>query len=781
MYWFYTLSLFIAAFLSVAIGYYAWRQRPKTGATAFALFAFAAAIWCFGYALEIASSDLAAKLFWAKVQYLGISTVATFYLIFNIQYTRKWRVRPSLLAPLFIIPGLTIIVTWLEPYTGLTWAEISLVTIGSIPTLTFSYGPFFWIIVGYSYVLLLLSAWLLIDESKRVPPAYQRQMRVLILAAFIPWLGNVLYVTGANPFPGLDLTPFGFAFALFVMAWGLRRLQLLDITPIARNKILEGMIDKVLVLNRSGQIIDINASAAQMLGCTRETAVGRLARDLFAGQFVPLLKYDQEIDIQAEIDLSYNEVPFYIDLRISPLHSYRQELIGCLFVMRDITDRKLAEISLARQKNVFQDLLSMLHSALESVDLQDALEESVKTARRYTGAETGSLLLLDESGRVRDSWLAQKGMNIQKRHEVENKVLDDGLAGWVNANRQAVLIQETKQDDRWLVLPDQTYVARSVLSVPIMSEANLLGIMTLTHSASNYFSQDEFVLIRAAADQMALVLRNAQLYDTQQRLIVDLLQAKEQAEAANKAKSVFLANMTHELRTPLSTIIGYSELIEEWLAEQGKDDEQLVAWLRKTGWAAKHLLSIVSNVLDYSKIEAGRISLYIETIDVYTFLESVTATVEPLLRKNGNEFSLNCPPDIGDIYADVTKLGQILINLLSNAAKFTQNGRVSLRVYREMSSDSSEYVVFQVTDTGIGISPEEKENLFQPFVQAQLTTTRDYGGTGLGLAISQRLCQLMDGTLALQSKVGEGTIATVCLPSQQTPEAVPAQESMVIN
>ncbi len=781
MYWLYILPLFTAAFLSAVIGYYAWRQRPKTGAAAFALFAFAAAIWCFGYALEIISSDLAAKLFWAKVQYLGISTVAAFYLIFNIQYTRKWRVRPSLIALLFIIPILTIIVTWLEPYTGLTWAEISLVTIGSIPTLTFSYGPFFWIIVGYSYVLLLISAWLLIDESKRVPPAYQRQMWILILAAFIPWLGNVLYVTDANPLPGLDLTPFGFAFAVIVMAWGLRRLQLLDITPIARNKILEGMADKVLVLNQSGQIIDINVSAAQMLGWAKETAVGRLARDLFTGQFAPLLEYDQETDIQAEVDLCHNDLPFYIDLRISPLHSYRQELIGRLFVMRDITDRKLAEISLARQKDVFQNLLSMLHSALESIDLKDALEESVKTARRYTGAEAGSLLLLDESGRVRDSWLSQKGMSIQRRNEVEDEVLEKGLAGWIRVNRQAVLIPDTEQDDRWFILPNQPYTARCVLSVPIMSETYLLGIMTLTHGTPNYFSQEEFTLIQAAADQMALVLRNAQLYDTQQRLIADLSQAKEQAEAANKAKGVFLANMTHELRTPLSTIIGYSELIEEWLAEQGKYDEQLVVWLHKTGWAAKHLLSIVSNVLDYSKIEAGRISLYIEAIDVYTFLESVAATVEPLLQKNGNEFSLNCPPDIGNIYADATKLGQILINLLSNATKFTQEGHVSLRVYRELSVDDGEYIVFQVADTGIGISPEEIENLFKPFVQVQLTTTRDYGGAGLGLAISRRLCHLMEGTLTLQSQVGEGTIATVRLPNQRTHKRVPAKESMVIN
>lgn len=781
--WFYTFPLLLAALASMVLAIFALQQRSRRGAVAFALFAFSAGLWCFAYAMEIISVGVDAKLVWAKIQYLGITTVAPLYLIFTLQYVKKWRIRPLLLLLLFFVPVLTVIVTWLEPFTRLTWAEITLVTVNTIPTLEFSYGPFFWIIVSYSYLLLLIGAVLLIDESRRIPTPYQRQMRVLILAAFIPWLGNLLYVTNLNPFPGLDLTPFGFVVVVFIVAWGLYRAQLLDLTPIAHNKIIEGMIDRVFVLNMNGQIVDLNATAAAMLNLDKNAVVGQMAENLFIGNLAPLNEYVNEADAQAEINLSQENQPLYIDLRITSLYSFQQELIGRLFVLHDITERKLAEKALIKQRNVFQNLLNMVHAGLESFDLQDALENSVKIASHYTGAETGSLFMLDESGHIRDSWLAKQGMSVQKREAIQSKVLDKGLAGWIRKNRQAVFIPDTEKDERWLIFPNQSYQARSVLSVPILSETILVGILTLTHSKPHFFSENDFVLLKAAADQMALVLRNAQLYDTQQRLIVNLSQAKEAAEAANRAKGIFLANMTHELRTPLAAIIGYSELMEEWLDGRQDHNAQLLGWLEKTRWAAKHLLAIVSNVLDFSKIEAGQINLYPEVVELRPFLESVVTTVKPLLDKNDNSFTCEFPEEIDTVYMDVTKVGQILINLLSNAAKFTQNGRVSLSAQIETIDPTSHYLTFKVSDTGIGIPSEDLEEIFEPFTQSKITVANKYGGTGLGLAISQRYCHIMGGSLTLQSREGSGTEVTVQLPYQPVPphKTAPYSEEILVN
>jgi len=255
---------------------------------------------------------------------------------------------------------------------------------------------------------------------------------------------------------------------------------------------------------------------------------------------------------------------------------------------------------------------------------------------------------------------------------------------------------------------------------------------------------------------------------TERRRADDLSRDKEAAEAANKAKSNFLANMSHELRTPLNAIIGYSEMLQEMAADDGKDEYQ--GDLKKIHSAGQHLLELINDVLDISKIEAGKMDLYIESFSLDQTIEEVQAVADPLAKKNSNHLVIEKPAELGNVRADATKVRQCLLNLLSNACKFTSNGVVRLDA---MKADG--WVTFQVSDTGIGMTKEQMSKLFRAFQQADSSTTRKFGGTGLGLAISRRFCQLMNGDITVSSEPGRGTTFTMRIPVEVVPRAADAQ------
>ena len=550
----YTLPLLIAAGISAGLALYFWRRQRGTGATPFVFLMLALIVWSVGYALELASADQAQKVFWAKVQYLGIAPLPVAWLAFALQYAGRegWLTHRNL-AALTIEPCVILLLVWSNDIHGLIWQKIELDTSGLFSVLDLIHGPFFWAHIAYSYLLLLGGTIVLLRTLVRSPRLYRGQAIVVLISVLAPWVGNVLYISGLNPFPGLDLTPFGYTLTGLVTTWGLVRFRLLDTVPVARDAVVTGMADGVMVLNAQDRIVDLNPAAERIIGWSISEAVGQPADRVLSSWPDLVESYHGMEDAYTEIAVHEGEVQHTYELRISPMRDRRGRFTGHLIVFHDITDRKQVEAALVAQKQWFEKLVAVARATAERFTLDATLQNVLEVAASLTGAEHGSLFLLGEDDVVTHAILARGKVTPAQEQEIVGLVMDRGLSGRVVRDRKAALVGDTTHDDRWLMLPDAPYTARSALVVPIMSRSSVLGVLTLTHPGVDHFNAEHLEWMQAAADQMALALRNAQIYDAQRRLanrqatlyeVLRAVGAYLDPEAVIKVAVIVVARMT---------------------------------------------------------------------------------------------------------------------------------------------------------------------------------------------------------------------------------------------
>ncbi len=479
---------------------------------------------------------------------------------------------------------------------------------------------------------------------------------------------------------------------------------------------------------------------------------------------IPMLRVDELLGV---IVIHRHEVRPFMDNQIALMETFADQAAIAIENARLLDALQARTAQLTRSVQELQALGEVSQALSSTLDLETVLDTIVSRANQLAGTDSCTVYEHDERTaefvvRVTHN-LDEEVVAVARRTPIRR---GEGVLGRMAVTREPVQIPDIGQEGAYsgplrdVLLRTGT---RALLAVPLLREDHLIGGLTVNKKAPGEFSPEVVDLLKTFASQSALAIQNARLFQ-------EIGDKSRQLEVADRHKSEFLANMSHELRTPLNAIIGYSEMLQEDAADLGA--EQFTDDLKRINAAGKHLLELINAVLDLSKIEAGKMDLYLETFDVAGLVRDIAAVIQPLAAKNANRLDVRCPDAVGTMRADLTKVRQALFNLLSNACKFTDRGAISLAVARE-AIDHQDWMVFSVTDTGIGMTSEQLAKLFEAFTQADAATTRRFGGTGLGLALSRRLCRMMGGDVTVESELGRGSTFTIRLPAHVA-DAVPA-------
>ncbi|HSK88549.1 MAG TPA: histidine kinase N-terminal 7TM domain-containing protein [Anaerolineales bacterium] len=705
------IPLALGALVSFAMAFYTWQNRKAIGATSFAVMMLMLYEWEICYIFQLAGTDLPTKLFWDKLMFVGVVATPVAWLAFALEYTRRktWLTAGRLIS-LSIFPLLTITFILTNELHQLFWTKIALTYQGGFFLLDNINGPWFWMHALYSYTLITIGMVLIVRALLRWPKQYRAQMTWILLATLTPFIANIIFVFKIVPIL-IDITSFALTFSAIGLAFALFHHRLLDIAPIARDIVVDGMKDGMIVLDANRRIVDINRAAQQMIGLSSDQPhIGKPVAEILSKWPELIQRYRDLLEAKDEVSIGEGENQRWIELTLSTLLDENKSILGRVLTGRDITDRKQAESKLQESEARFRQIVENANDVIYRVDNNGYVTYANPATMRILGYESEKdvvgrhyleLVAPDARAKVRRAYVHQFLSKTPTTYHELPIIAGDGSETWLGQKVQ--LIQESGQ---------------------------VMGFQALARDITE---------IKQAQDALRL--------------------ARDQALEANLAKTRLLSKVSHELRTPLGGILGYAELLQrntfgELNEKQQKAASQIIE-------SSDYLATMVNELLDEAQLRSSAATLHETVFSPTTLIQQATAGMDILAQKKGLEFSSQVDPNLPQaIYGDDRRIRQIVINLIGNALKFTKKGSVHLNV----TCQGDNYWGIQVIDTGIGVPAEAQETIFEPFQQVHSNLTNDNRGIGLGLSITKQLVELMNGKIVVESELGKGSTFTVLLP-----------------
>ena len=514
----YIIPLLVSTLLTLVLTFYTWRHRATSEAKTFIVLLLAIAEWSLGYALELSSLDLSEKIFWGKVQYLGITVTPVAWFLFALQFAKreKWLTQRNFLL-LVIIPVSTFLLIWTNERHGLIWSQTRLELNSAFSTLAVSYGPWFWIHWSFSNLLLISATILLIKNLSTSPHLYRLQTSLMFAAILAPWIGNGIYIFRLGPVPDLDLTPFAFALSGLGFGWNLFHYQFLDIVPVARRTLFDVMSDGMLVFDVQNRIVDLNQAAQRIIGQNSAAVIGKTGLEALR-HWPDLIKTSQPTsDVQEEIIIDMDNIQRYFDIQVSPLYDSKQRAItGRLIILRDITERKQVE-------NERINLTKLLHTAAEvSEQINAILDTDLLLRRIVTLLQTRfdlyhvHIYLLDGTSNTLHmrAGSSEIGRILEERAHKISLEFEHSLVAKAARERKIILANDVSLDPDFLpnpLLPE----TQSEMAVPIIRNDQILGVFDVQDKRTHRFNEGEVDTFSSLSGQIATAVENAHLFEEQ--------------------------------------------------------------------------------------------------------------------------------------------------------------------------------------------------------------------------------------------------------------------------